>query len=457
MALLSSAPSLHILLSAYACEPGKGSEPGVGWHWAVEMARLGHRVTVLTRQNNRVAIERALADVDADVNAFAPNLGFIYYDLPAWARWWKRNGRGVHLYYLLWQIGAHGAASNAHRRQVFDAVHHLTFGVLRQPSLMGRLGIPFVIGPLGGGESTPPRLRDFFPLRSRVLEWARDMGNLMCRCDPLVRGMYRDAGVVLCKTPASLAWVPERYRARACCMLEIGVEAGPEPLGAAPPTGTALRLVYVGRFVVLKGMDIGLRALAQVRARGIDATLTLIGKGPEENRWRALAGELGIDDAITWIPWMKQDDLMSAYGSFDALLFPSLHDSSGNVVLEAMAHGLPVVCLDLGGPAQMVNAHCGVVIATGGMATGQVVDSLSRSLEALARRPTWRAALRSGARHRVKDFAWHTVVARVWSRDGVGSALVAAARDRTDQFADARARPAQTRQPAKRAALRDAT
>src|ERR1700686_5022098 len=60
MALPSTTPSLRILLSAYACEPGKGSEPGVGWHWAVEMARLGHRVTVLTRQNNRAGIELAL-------------------------------------------------------------------------------------------------------------------------------------------------------------------------------------------------------------------------------------------------------------------------------------------------------------------------------------------------------------------------------------------------------------
>src|ERR1700731_1179085 len=256
MVLPSTTPPLRILLSAYSCEPGKGSEPGVGWHWAVEMARLGHCVSVLTRQNNREAIELALGDANA--KTYASNLSFIYYDLPGWARWWKRNGRGVHLYYLLWQIGAYGVARKAHLRHAFEAVHHLTFGVLRQPSLMGRMGIPFVIGPLGGGESTPPMLRRFFPFRSRVREWARDMGNFVCRYDPLVRGMYRDAGVVLCKTPESLAWVPERYRSHSRCMLEIGIDAKPELPDLAESAGSELRLVYVGLFFSLKGMAIGL-------------------------------------------------------------------------------------------------------------------------------------------------------------------------------------------------------
>jgi glycosyltransferase involved in cell wall biosynthesis len=449
MVLPSTTPPLRILLSAYSCEPGKGSEPGVGWHWAVEMARLGHCVSVLTRQNNREAIELALGDANA--KTYASNLSFIYYDLPAWARWWKRNGRGVHLYYLLWQIGAYGVARKAHLRHAFEAVHHLTFGVLRQPSLMGRMGIPFVIGPLGGGESTPPMLRRFFPFRSRVREWARDMGNFVCRYDPLVRGMYRDAGVVLCKTPESLAWVPERYRSHSRCMLEIGIDAKPELPDLAESAGSELRLVYVGRFLALKGMDIGLRALAQLRAHGTNVTLTMIGSGPEASRWRALAVELGIDDAITWIPWMKQDDLMNTYASYDALLFPSLHDSSGNVVLEAMAHGLPVVCLDLGGPAQMVNEHCGIVVGTQGKTAEQVVDALSGLLETFSRRPVWRAALRTGARSRASNFAWHTVVARVWSGEGVGSALVKAERDRSDQLADAGAHTPRYRPLARRA------
>ena len=68
---------LKVLMSAYACEPGRGSEPEVGWQWAFQMARF-HEVTVVTRANNRAVIDRALADYPG------AKPEFIYYDLPAW-------------------------------------------------------------------------------------------------------------------------------------------------------------------------------------------------------------------------------------------------------------------------------------------------------------------------------------------------------------------------------------
>ena len=78
---------LKILLSAYACEPGRGSEQGVGWNWARQMAKE-HEVWVVTRANNRMPIETALAWDPL------PNAHFVYYDLPRWARRWKRGPFG---------------------------------------------------------------------------------------------------------------------------------------------------------------------------------------------------------------------------------------------------------------------------------------------------------------------------------------------------------------------------
>ena len=127
---------MKILLSAYACEPGKGSEPGVGWHWALELAGLGHETWVLTRANNRPPIEAALAGRPPP----ASNPRFLYYDLPAWARWWKKGRRGIHLYYLLWQWGAYRLARKVHARARFHIVHHVTFVSMHQPSFMGNLG-----------------------------------------------------------------------------------------------------------------------------------------------------------------------------------------------------------------------------------------------------------------------------------------------------------------------------
>ena len=141
----------RILLSAYACEPGKGSEPEVGWLWATELADAGHEVWVITRQANRHAIEMNLGDQPR------PRLHFVFYDLPAWARRWKRGARGVHLYYALWQWGAYRVAKRLTREINFDCVHHVTFVGMRAPSFMGLLGLPFFLGPVSGGESVPER------------------------------------------------------------------------------------------------------------------------------------------------------------------------------------------------------------------------------------------------------------------------------------------------------------
>jgi len=411
--------SLKILMSAYACEPGKGSEPGVGWRWALEAARLGHEVWVLTRENNRPGIEAALPGVGA---VAASRLHFVYYDLPPRLRAWKRGGHGVHLYYFLWQWGAWRRARGLHGQQHFDAVHHITFGVTRQPSFMGRLGIPFIAGPLGGGERTPLALRRHFPLTGHVWDGLRDFANAAVHFDPFVRQMLAQAALILVKTPESMCWLPAGYRHKAHVMLEIGIDAQPPAAAVDPHRG--LRLVYVGRFLYMKGMELGLRAMAALRARGVDVTLTMIGRGPQEARWRAAADELGIADRVTWVSWMQHDDLLSAYASFDAFLFPSLHDSSGNVVLEAMSAGLPVICLELGGPAQMVDASCGRVVGVDWRDERQVIGGLAAALGEIARDAALLARLRAGAQTRAGQFAWRQVVAQVWGEGGLGYAAV---------------------------------
>jgi hypothetical protein len=209
---------VRLLLSAYACEPDRGSEPGVGWNWALELAALGHQVWVLTRANNRERIEHALQSITQQQRPH-----FVYFDLPRWVAFWKRGGRGVQLYYYLWQIGALGVARQTHALQRFDAVQHLTFGVFRQPSLMGRLGIPFVFGPLGGGEQTPIGLRGVFPFKPRMIERLREIANIVMLSDPLVREAYARATTILTKTPDTLARIPQTARSRARCFLEVGL------------------------------------------------------------------------------------------------------------------------------------------------------------------------------------------------------------------------------------------
>lgn len=395
---------LCVLLSAYACEPDKGSEPGVGWQWTLHLAQAGHQVRVITRANNRPAIEAACGQyAGLDVQ-------FYYYDLPAWTRAWKRGGRGVHLYYLLWQWGAYRRARRLTREQTFDVVHHITFGVFRQPSFMGRLGIPFVFGPVGGGEAAPKALRRGLPWRGRLLDALRDAVNWLVRLDPVMRSVFRRADVTLCKTPATLRCIPAGFRSKCRVQLELGMPARTLP-PPARPAAAEFKLLFVGRLLYLKGLHLALAAFAHAFADG-RARLTLIGSGRDEPWARAAARRLGIDGRLEWIPWLPREQLLARYPQYDVLLFPSLHDSSGNAVLEAMAAGLPIVCLDLGGPGVLVDQRCGIAVPPGPPEV--VTVALSRAVRRLADDPPLRAAMARHAMNRAcRHFSWTNQVLRM--------------------------------------------
>ena len=232
-------PALRILMSAYACEPHRGSEPGIGWHWATRLARTGHHVCVLTRANNRAPIEGVLEASPV------PNLRFVYYDLPEWMRRWKKRAGLSRLYYLLWQWGAYGVARRLCREARYDLVHHITFGVFRLPSFMAFLGLPFVFGPVGGGESAPWSLRKTFPLRGYVIDLFRDIANWVVRVDPLMAAVFRRSDATLCKTGETLQSIPSRFRDKCLVQVELGTEGGTAMPPRARREEEGFRVLYV--------------------------------------------------------------------------------------------------------------------------------------------------------------------------------------------------------------------
>lgn len=404
---------MRILLSAYACEPGKGSEPGVGWNWAIELGRRGHEVTVLTRKHNRDSIEKAQGS-----GVVPESVRFAYYDLPErWSRF-KKGRRGIHFYYFLWQAGATRFARRLHAAEAFDLVHHVTFVVIRQPSFMGMLGIPFVLGPVSGGERIPLALRTRFPFRAWCAEWLRDVADATARIDPLVRASFDRASRIYVTSERARRMVPVRYRARTETRLAIGLSESEIATAAArerPGIETRRwRALFVGNLLDWKGLELALTAFAAASKAHDRLRLTVVGSGPDRARWKSLARDLGVDSKVTWLDWMSRDRLADVYASHQALLFPSLRDSGGMVVLEAMAHGLPVVCLDAGGPGRIVDDRSGIRIPTHRMSHSQVVGALESALVRLAFDAASVHKLSEGARARVRRFTWASLAASVY-------------------------------------------
>ena len=245
----------RILLSAYACEPGRGSEPGVGWSWATELARIGHTVTVITRCANRTAIESECGH---------EALRFLYYDLPNCMQRMRSASFGRMPYYVAWQLGATRHVRKVFPALPFDLVHHVTYVSARYPSFMGSLGIPFWFGPVSGGEVVPAPLRPGLSAGQRCREWLRDISNRYVRFDPFMRKTFQLAQKILV-TRDTLLLLPPDCRAKSTVQLAVGLkdpDFPAQPVSAMRDT-TSPRLLYVGRLLEWKGVDIALHAIAR--------------------------------------------------------------------------------------------------------------------------------------------------------------------------------------------------
>lgn len=395
-----SLPAGRILLSAYACEPGLGSEASVGWNWALGLAQAGCRVHVITRRANQSRIESWAG------SALPGELSFTYLDLPEWARRWKRGKRGVHLYYLLWQWAAGKCARELAAGGGFSLVHHVTFVTARFPSWMGGLGLPFVFGPVAGGETAPAALWRGLGLRAAAAETARLASTAWWQWSPSLRSTLKSAARVFATSDQTLAALPATGTAKREVMLGIGLDAVEgRPIRAATAGGGPLRVIYAGNFLYWKGMAYGLRAVAIAISEGADIRLTMVGDGPCASTWKSLCRELGLQTRTEWLPHVERSALLRTFAQQDVLLFPSLHDSGGMVVLEAMAAALPVVCLHLGGPGVMVDDDSGIRVAAS--SPGQVAADLAAALVRLSSDGDLVNRLGTAARIRAEgQFGW---------------------------------------------------
>jgi glycosyltransferase involved in cell wall biosynthesis len=360
---------MRIVVFAYACEPGKGSEPGAGWALAQMIASFGD-AHVITRSNNAPAIETAQARL-----SMQDRMSFSFVEGPAWGRRLKRGQRGIRLYHSLWQQAALKEARKLHEREPFDVAWHITLANAWLGSAGGRLGVPFVFGPVGGGVTAPWRIVRALGWRAVVFEVARLTARaLWGTFNPLARDALKKATLVIVQNKETLEWLPQRYQSKAVIFQNAVMEGEPSTPGTKLPYPPVA--CFAGRLNTWKGAAFAIRAVADTP----DWHLVLLGEGPEKERLDALANKLGIGNRVEFRGHVSHPELFRIMSEeTDAFLFPSLHDDSALVVAEAIACGLPIVCLDIGG-TPVIAGERGIAVDPHG-SPKRVVKELAAALE----------------------------------------------------------------------------
>lgn len=390
----------HVLAVAYACDPRQGSEAGIGWHLARQLARHAE-VTLVTRLNAVAAVEAAARDEGLDLTV-------VGYDLSPRLLRWKRGARFALPYSYLWQRDLARLVRTLRPKRPFTVAQHLTFASPWIPSGLADIPLPFVFGPVGQHARVPGRFLRGTPWHGHLAETARAAGRqLPTRLDPAVRRTWARADVILSLGSEFTRRVPTCHAHKVRPFLAAGCSPGPlrGDWPARQARVGALRVLFVGRLVALKGPVLALEAFARLAAAAPASTLTFLGRGPLEAVLHARVRALGLGHAVRFLAPVAHGEVDAHMQAADVFLFPSF-EGGGMVVPEACGAGLPVVTLAFGGPGEMVAAAQGpdttdeprgiVVPAAGSF--DEVSRSLGAALVELALDETRRARLARGAR-----------------------------------------------------------
>jgi len=385
---------MKILLSAYACRPNAGSEPGYGWNWATYLAARGLEVHVLTAERYREQIEPALA-----ANPIA-GLKVSYVYVPQILR-----GRSENIHYILWHLWALRSARKLIRDGSFALAHHVTYGSVHVPPQLWRLGIPLVFGPVGGGQTAPETMLRYFGKQKKMEQFRTALTHVL-RMSPLHRRSFRKTNFILAANQDTLQLVRSLGCQHTSLMCDAGLPdsfftSGPREF---QPSEGPLKLLWVGRMLPRKALPLALDALAQVRQ---PVTLTIVGDGIDPGVVRQMISDRGLENKVRWqgrrLTWTE---VRNCYLEHDAMLFTSLRDSFGCQLLEAMALGLPVITLDLHGAHDFVPAAAALKVLV-----NQPDDTVSRLAKAI---DTF-ASLSVRSKNEMSNAAWGFARDFTWS------------------------------------------
>ena len=365
----------RILLIAYACSPNRGSEESVGWDTASALARRGFDVTVLTQTAERNQCPSASERPDG--------MRIVCHDLPlSWSRRFERMGKlGVEFGYLWWLQSARTSVRQLHHQFHFDSAQHVTYARYWMPSPLRVFDIPWILGPVGGGESIPKVLRSTLSRGGRLFEMVRDIMRWTGEHASAVRHAASSCSVALANTEETAS----RMRHLGARTIEIMNSAAladneVDRLSSSASPHDRHGFISIGRLLDWKGFHLGLEAFA--RSGATSETYTIVGSGPYRAHLESLAQRLGIADRVRFAGLLDRSEVFELISRAKALVHPSLHESGGFVVLEAMSAGTPVVCIRTGGPGLFVTPETGFAVSH--ETRERTIDALSDAMTAAA-------------------------------------------------------------------------
>lgn len=381
-------------MSAFSCQPGKGSEPGVGWNWSIQAAKSAE-VYVLTRTKMKPYIEAT--ELPKDI---ANNIHFVYCDSSL-----KLRKLTIYLEYIHWQYVAYCYAKKLCKELTFDYVWHITWGNMFLPTWMYKLPAAFIWGPIGGAEQVPKEFWNEFPKKNRLIHQCKYYMGKGMRWIPWVIKPATHAKTIVARTTATKELFPRETQEKIVVHLESCVVEErdffyPEDTKTVLKRGDGKNLIYTGRICDIKNIPTLVQTMTTVKEKFPGTRLHIIGDGDMVPLVKRLIQEKRLEDSIILYGNIAREELLKAVSQADAFVFPSLREGASWSLLEAMNFELPIVAFDANGMHDTLSKDCAILIPLREKEPKEATEAFTRGVMALMSMPSEESKLMGKLAHR---------------------------------------------------------
>ena len=349
---------VNYLISAYSVNPYKGSEDSIGWNWVLQYEKNykeGDRIILLTKKFNEKDTRRGLKEFNIQ------HVELVIVDVPNALNWFREKHSAFHhMYYILWQHWAWLWVK--HSGIHFDVIHHVTMNDYRIPSeLYKAKGAKVIWGPMGGAQVTPRPLKVYE--KNQLVASYREFVNKSCSWNPFYKKALRSYYKIYCINNETQKQISRIVGKDVPLMPELALRDEYKNLPIRKGNNDILKIVFVGRLIGKKGIAFLVDALS-LMPTDMNWELLIFGDGDDHALIEKQIADSGIGKNVKLMGNRPLNQIAEAYQQADVFVLPSLRETSGNVLLEAMAYAVPIVAFDTSFCRLLKEVDCGVFVNT---------------------------------------------------------------------------------------------
>lgn len=396
---------ITVLINAYTCCPGMGSEQGMGWNWITSLAQTGDvELFVVSEGEYKEKCE--------DASKGLP-IRWYWNPVPQSTRdkCWNQGNWSFYPLYEKWQKKTAEIAREICSHEKIDILHQLNMIGFREPGYLWQVskekGIPFVWGPIGGLKQFPVAYTDGGGLKMKAFALLKNAINIwQIKYDRRVNAALIQSSLLVSSIPDSFNALKKHKDLESVIIPETGcfINSHHDIVNTHSDNKKTFNLLWVGKFDFRKRLDIALHAVAQLKDKDIILKVYGTGNDVQKVEAQSLVKTLGIENKVMFMGSLPNEEVKKAMLKADIFFFTSVNEDTSTVVLEAVSNSLPVVCFDCCGMAAVIDDRVGRKIPLSN--PKQSVKDFAREISRLYDNRELLSAMSANCFERAKELSW---------------------------------------------------